>query len=108
MSRREAAATTLADLRTGACWVWLYCEGRDCHHSAPMALAPPIIRWGADGSSDLLRQRVRCTQCGSRGATLRAPSWGGELVGVSPFPVETIRAAVNLVVKIRHLRAAEV
>ena len=42
-----------------------------------MALAPVIIRWGADASSNVLRQRVRCTVCGSKGATLMHPSMDG-------------------------------
>ena len=38
-----------------ACWTWIYCE--KCLHHAPMALVPLIIRWGANTSSDRLRQR---------------------------------------------------
>ena len=35
--------------------MWVYCAAgisRNCYHSAPMALAPVIIRWGADASSN--------------------------------------------------------
>jgi hypothetical protein len=44
---------------------------------------------GTDASSDVLRQRARCTGCGNLGATLRHPSWSGDIHrGDSPFPVE--------------------
>jgi hypothetical protein len=42
---------------------------------------PFIIRWGPDASSDVLRQRARCTACGNLGATLQHPSWGGKTLG---------------------------
>ena len=43
-----------------------------------------MIRWGADASSDVLRQRARCTACGRK--------WGGEGVGFLPFPADHITA----------------
>jgi hypothetical protein len=51
-----------------------------------MALAPVIIRWGADASSDMLRTRVRCLRCGSKGATLQLPGWVNREVETLPFP----------------------
>jgi len=45
-------------------------------------------RKGADASSDVLRQRARCTACGDKGATLQHPSWGGADVGFLPFSVK--------------------
>jgi hypothetical protein len=65
---------------------------------APMALAPAIIRWGADASSNVLRQRMRCTACGSLGATLQHPSRVDSIVGLAPFPFakEKAIAAVEL------------
>jgi hypothetical protein len=44
-------------------------------HGAVMAIAPLIIRWGPDASSDMLRACARCTVCGHRGATLQSPGW---------------------------------
>jgi hypothetical protein len=35
---------TLAQLRERHSWLWVWCER--CHHHAPMALVPFIIRWG--------------------------------------------------------------
>jgi hypothetical protein len=57
--------TTLGDLRRATPWLWLYRERR--RHSAPIACALPVIRWGPDRSSDKLRQFARCTACGHRG-----------------------------------------
>jgi hypothetical protein len=51
-----------------------------------MAFAAPVILWGADAPSDKLRQCARCTGCGSKGATLKHPSWGGNSLGLLPFP----------------------
>jgi hypothetical protein len=64
----------------------MYCER--CQHSAPFACAVAVIRWGANESSDKLRQCARCTACGSKGATLQHPSWGGNSIGFLPFPID--------------------
>ena len=63
----------LAQLRKHQCWLWVNCLRRECLHRSPMALAPAIIRWGPDASSDVLRQRARCSKCGGKGATLQLP-----------------------------------
>jgi len=43
---------------------------------------------GANPSSDVLRQRTRCTACGNKGATLQHPTWGGNSIGFMPFPTD--------------------
>ena len=75
---------TLGDLHRSTPWLWLYCE--QCQHHSPLACAVAVIRWGAAASSDVLRERARCTVCGKKGATLQHPSWEGEHVGFQPFP----------------------
>jgi hypothetical protein len=80
---------TLAELRRHSAWFWLYCER--CLHHAPVAFVPLMIRWGADASSDKLRQSARCTKCGHKGATLQHPSWAGEGIGFQPFPTAQVR-----------------
>jgi hypothetical protein len=49
---------TVGQLHRPPGWVRLYCTRYHplCQHSAPMAVAPLIIRWGPDASSDVLRQ----------------------------------------------------
>ena len=54
--------------------MWVYCER--CQHRSPTALAPSIIRWGPEASSDLLRRSARCTECGGKGATIHIQGWG--------------------------------
>jgi hypothetical protein len=76
---------TIAELQRSHCWTWVYCE--KCLHHAPMALVPLMIRWGAETSSDRLRQCARCTKCGHKGATLQRPGWAGRHIGFQPFPV---------------------
>jgi hypothetical protein len=76
---------TLTELQRSHCWTWVYCE--KCLHHAPMALVPLMIRWGAETSSDRLRQRARCTKCRHKGATLQRPGWAGTHIGFQPFPV---------------------
>lgn len=51
-----------------------------------MALAAPVILWGADAPSDTPRKCARCTACGNEGVTLQRPSWGGNSIGFMPFP----------------------
>jgi hypothetical protein len=79
---------TLGQLQqgNGGKWFWVHCESGNCHHKAPMAIAPLIIRWGPNVSSDKLRRCARCTKCGHKGASLRAPSYINIQVGVQPFP----------------------
>src|SRR5437763_11425034 len=55
---------TLGELQHGTPWIWAYCEGLDtigrpCMHRTPLALAPFVIRWGAEASSDVMRKRLR-------------------------------------------------
>src|SRR5262245_6455512 len=63
---RVLIPATLVQLHRPPGWVWVYCARYipPCQHHAPMALAPLIIRWGPDTSSDVLRQCARCTVCG--------------------------------------------
>ncbi|MEX2126921.1 MAG: hypothetical protein WD871_01585 [Xanthobacteraceae bacterium] len=79
---------TLGELRRTSCWFWVHCRRIDCHHRAPIALVPLIIRWGHDASSDRLRHAARCTRCGRKGATLTAPSYVDSRVGFQPFPAD--------------------
>jgi hypothetical protein len=75
---------TRGELQREYSWAWLWCER--CQHRAPFAFAAAVIRWGPGASSDRLRERVRCTGCGSKGATIQHPSWGGTGIGFLPFP----------------------
>jgi len=64
---------TLADLnRHEPHWLWWNCDG--CRRWVSAPLAPFVIRWGADASSDLLRRNPRCTKCGHSGGVLQVPS----------------------------------
>ncbi|CAN5490290.1 hypothetical protein BH10PSE7_BH10PSE7_33240 [soil metagenome] len=51
-------------------------------------LAPYVIRWGLDASSDMLRKNLRCTACGQRGAALQIPSFRSspDLAFVGAYP----------------------
>ncbi|HEY2533440.1 MAG TPA: hypothetical protein VGJ20_36835 [Xanthobacteraceae bacterium] len=77
---------TLGDLQRSSSWWRLWCER--CSHYAPMAFAAPVILWGADAPGDVLRECARCTACGSRGASLKHPTWGGTGISFMPFPTE--------------------
>jgi hypothetical protein len=50
---------------------------RPCRHRMPVALAPFVIRWGADASSDMLRHQVRCAGGAGRACSIRG---GGGLL----------------------------
>jgi hypothetical protein len=86
--RHTGAQTTLGELQRATPWVWLHCEG--CRHYSPLACAVPVIRWGADTSSDKLRRHARCTACGRLGATIQHPGWGGADIGFLPFPADRV------------------
>jgi hypothetical protein len=88
---------TLGELQRDTPWVWVYCERRTCRHHAPMAIAPAVILWGPNASSNVLRQRARCSKCGHLGdAALTHPSWGGSGIGFAPFPTEEMNDAAEL------------
>lgn len=88
MRRRTAPppVPTLGELRRMTSWVWLHCWAPGCGYSRAVALAPYIIRWGADASSDLLRRSVRCSHCGAKGAEIIHPSWVDQNLGYASFP----------------------
>lgn len=78
---------TMGDLvRNDPRWVWLHCLNVECRHKRAVALVPFVIRWGADAPSDKLRQSMRCTKCGHKGALTYSPSWVDTIVGWQPFP----------------------
>jgi hypothetical protein len=79
---------TLAQLRRESCWLWLNCLDPACGNCTAFALAPFMIRWGPNASSDLLRTRVRCSVCAQRGASITAPSNKDR----SAFPLDHVRA----------------
>ena len=81
-------APSLSDLQKPAGWLWLICRRLDCGHRKAILLAPLITRFGPHASSDILRQRARCSRCGSRGALTILPSWAGTGVGWAPFPLD--------------------
>jgi hypothetical protein len=84
-SREPTRPATLGELRRHCPWIWVHCARGYCLNKVPVALAPFIIRWGAEASGDLLRTRMRCTACGSLGATLQHPSIDGRNM-IAPFP----------------------
>jgi hypothetical protein len=83
-----ARIATLGELHRPPDLLWLYCTCSSplCQHRAPMALAPLVIRWGPDTSSDILGRCARCQRCGHKGATLQYPGWIENGVGWQPFP----------------------
>jgi hypothetical protein len=77
---------TLAELQRGMPWCSLHCAGHGCSHSKPVAIAPFVIRWGAEASSNILRRSARCTVCGHLGAATYHPGVTGMLL--NPYPVD--------------------
>jgi hypothetical protein len=67
---------------------WLYSNNpHKCRHYRATPLAPLVIPWGADASSNVLRKCARCSKCGHRGATMIHPSMDSEESGIyQPFP----------------------
>ena len=68
-------SATLADLRAVTPQLWGICAR--CFRRTPTALAPWIIRWGAEASSDMLRRSAQYTESGRKGATIQIPGSGG-------------------------------
>lgn len=65
---------TVGQLASESSWVWARCS-LPCMHDAAIPLAPIVARFGADASSNRLRNALCCTVCGKRGALLQHPSW---------------------------------
>jgi hypothetical protein len=88
VTKLTPSVPTLGELHAGQPrWVWLHCRNAPhCYHKRPAALAPFVIRWGADASSDLLRESMVCKVCGHKGVDTYHPSWGDSVVGWQAFP----------------------
>jgi hypothetical protein len=84
---------TLREIQRDTPWVWVCCEGIGCGHMAPMAIAPLLIRWGMDASSDRLRASAWCSSCGRMGAVIQRPSWSVREGEWQPFPAKRMRAS---------------
>jgi hypothetical protein len=70
-------------------WFWAHCQRINCAHYAPVALAPFAIRWGLHASTDLLRERLKCSKCGKKGeVALTRPSWNGTQQGWAGWPAK--------------------
>jgi hypothetical protein len=97
--RRRVACRRSASCRIRASGCGPSATGADksgripCQHRAPVALAPFVIRWGANASSDVLRGRLRCSICGHRGATIQRPSWAGTEIGEQLFRAVSLETA---------------
>jgi hypothetical protein len=69
---------TLAELqrqRQGG-WLWPHCQNIRCMHYAPMAIAPLVIRWGVDASSDRLRWQARVLEVRHEGRRVAGAELG--------------------------------
>ena len=86
MLPRDSEVPTLGQMQRSTPWIRLACDGLNCAHSKPVAVAPFVIRWGADTSSNVLRRRARCTACGHLGCATMHPGVTGLLL--DPFPVD--------------------
>lgn len=79
---------TLGQIHMEPFWMWAICETPGCLHRTPFALAPFIIRWGPDTTTNRLRRALRCRKCGVKGATIHHPSWENMRIGFEIFPVD--------------------
>lgn len=77
---------TLRDMHRIAPWLWVGCRATGCHHDRPVMIVHLMIALGVDASSDAVRARAVCPECGHRGATLQVPSHANSHVGLAPFP----------------------
>jgi hypothetical protein len=66
-------------------WVWAICHR--CTHRSRLPLAPLLIRWGPDTSSDVLRSNLKCTACGHKGNAIQVPSFVDIDVDAIPFHI---------------------
>lgn len=76
---------TLAQIRAHGPWVWMDCAA--CRRHVPVPIAPWMIRWGCAASTDVMRERSRCSKCGHVGALIYCPSIRNVEDGFPAFPV---------------------
>jgi hypothetical protein len=80
---------TMGDLaRNDPRWLWLRCENVECRHKRAVAIVPFVIRWGVNAPSEGLRQSMRCTKCGHKGAATYHPPWIDMTLGWQAFPAD--------------------
>lgn len=87
--RPTGTTLTLKDLQRPPGWVWAHCTNLQagCVHRRAVAIAPFVIRWGPDVSSDRLRAALKCGRCGHKGNVIQVPSWVDMETGFERFPV---------------------
>jgi hypothetical protein len=87
--RPPGPIATLGELhQTAPRWFWAHCSNGACRRRRAMPLAPFVIAFGQDASSDVLRRNLKCAKCGHRGVSLQHPSWLNSQDGEQPFPRE--------------------
>lgn len=67
---------------------------RPCDHWAAIPLRPAMAHFGGDVPSERLRDALRCTACGHRGALLQLPSWGMS-AGYGSLPLDRVPVALQ-------------
>jgi len=67
-------------------WAWFYCDNPACTYRKAIRYATLIERHGPSIGMDAILSRMRCPECGHRGATMRVPSWSKDGTGFTPFP----------------------
>ena len=83
---------TLGQLQRTQSWYWMSCGSFNaCGYSVAVALAPFVIPWGAEASSDKPRQNFLCSKCGHKGGMMTHPSFVDTIVGTEPFPAPAAR-----------------
>lgn len=89
--RHGPATTTIADLMADpAGWWQLCCTRSHCRRVVASDLKVFAAKWGADASSDMIREKARCSVCGQRGVELTHPSYMGRDQGWAKFPGEGV------------------
>jgi hypothetical protein len=87
---REAAPPrpTLRQISEAPGWFRVYCEKIGCGHHSALPMAPFVIRWGPETPSDVLRRSLKCTKCGTKGASIKRPGYTDNSGLPEPFPVD--------------------
>jgi hypothetical protein len=105
-SRPPGPLPTIGELQRDAPhWCWIYCGNAFCariYRPTAITLAPYVIRWGAEASSNMLRRCARCTVCGHKGATLSHQGDDPEHDNYAAFPAEhALRLSATIVARSR-------
>ncbi|GMV63581.1 MAG: hypothetical protein AMXMBFR74_27490 [Parvibaculum sp.] len=81
---------TLIQISNAPGWFRVYCEKIGCGHRSAVPIAPLYHPGGPETPGDVLRRSLKCTKCGTKGASIKRPGYLDNSGLPEPFSVDEL------------------